>query len=106
MAYHLFRRLLVTARKDHHCIWCCDRILSGSRYLREASVFDGRHQDFAWHEACNKAARDYFADGGDETFISGEEMPFRALYDLEVLDLTTGDAGGNRAPSRQEGHAP
>lgn len=105
MAYHLFSRRLVVARKDHRCVWCFNPILSGSRYLREASIFDGRHQDFAWHEACNKAAQDYFADTGDETFISGEEMPSRALYDLEIAIC---DAGEDRDISLRphEGHAP
>jgi len=92
MSYHLFSRDLVTARKEHRCIWCCYRILAGSRYLREASISDGRHQNFAWHEACNKAAQDFFCESGDDIFLSGEEMPFHALYQLEVNALTSGVA--------------
>lgn len=84
MTYHCFSRDLVTARKQHCCIWCCHPILVGSHYVRERSVYDGGFQNFAWHEACRKEADDWFDQTREEEFISGNEMPFVALYKLEA----------------------
>lgn len=84
MSYSLLSRAAVKARKAHSCIWCCHPILPGSQYVREASIYDGHHQNFAWHEACRKDADDYFDDGGCEEFTSGNNMPFHALYELEA----------------------
>lgn len=84
MTYSCLSRKRVRARKEHHCIWCCHPTLVGSAYVRENSVYDGHFQNFAWHEACRKDADDHFDAGGDEEFTSGNEMPFHALYQLEV----------------------
>ncbi|ASY56451.1 hypothetical protein [Sinorhizobium sp. CCBAU 05631] len=84
MSYSLISRTLTKARKDHQCIWCCYPVLLGSHYVREISTYDGHFQNFAWHEACRKDADDYFAKTGDGEFGSNNEMPFHALYELEV----------------------
>ncbi|KQZ96796.1 hypothetical protein ASD74_05945 [Rhizobium sp. Root564] len=84
MSYALLRRATVKARKSHACIWCCNEVLPGSQYIRENSIYDGHHQNFAWHEACRHDAERYFDDGGCEEFTSGQEMPFHALYQLET----------------------
>lgn len=85
MTYHLFSDRRTKARKRHACIWCCCAILPGSVYVREHSVYDGGFQNFAWHEACHADATEWFAEAGGETeFISGHEMPFHALYQLEA----------------------
>lgn len=84
MSYHCFSRRLVAARKPHVCVWCSRPVVQGSFYIRENSVYDGGFQNFAWHEACRKDADDWFAESGEEEFISGQEMPFAALYALEA----------------------
>lgn len=95
MTYSCLSLAKTTARKPHVCVWCCNDILLGSIYLRERSVADGYFQNFAWHEACNKDADSYFADTGDDTFISGNEMPFLALYKLERTLLARLDKKGD-----------
>ena len=82
--YHMFSRALTRARKPHRCIWCSRPVLLGSYYLREHSVFDGSFQNFAWHEACNADAQQFFKGSDEEEFHSGNDMPFSALYDLEI----------------------
>lgn len=84
MSYSLLSRKQVCAHKEHQCIWCCYPIVSGSKYVRENSVYDGGFQNFAWHEACRKDADDYFNEGGCEEFTPGNDMPFFALYELET----------------------
>lgn len=89
MSYHLFTLRPRRARKPHRCVWCSLAILPGSIYLREASVYDGAHQDFAWHEACNAAAMDWLAETQETEFVSGNDMPFYALYKLEAAEVAT-----------------
>lgn len=84
MSYHLFSKTLRTASKPHHCIWCCLPTLVGSKYIREHSVYDGHFQNHAWHEACWADSQSYFAETREEEFISGNDMPFYALYALEA----------------------
>lgn len=83
MTYHCFSKQQTRARKKHVCIWCCQYVLVGSRYIREHSVYDGQWQNFAWHEACLQDAEAHFDETREEEFISGNEMPFYALYKLE-----------------------
>jgi hypothetical protein len=87
MTYHLFSKTLSTARKPHRCIWCCLPTLVGSKYIRERSVYDGGWQNHAWHEACWADAMDYYAETRDGEFVSGNEMPFFALYKLEAAEV-------------------
>lgn len=84
MTYSLLSRKATKARKTHSCIWCCSLVSAGSQYVRECSTYDGHFQNFAWHEACRKAADTYFDESGNEEFTSGNEMPFYALYQLEM----------------------
>ena len=82
MSYHLFSRKAFVARKRHVCIWCYQRIERGDVYYREASVYDGRHQDHAWHWDCWFGSADYFRDGPSD-FTPGmdrpEMLPFRSM---------------------------
>jgi len=89
MSYHLFSKTLRAARKPHRCIWCCLPTLVGSKYIRERSVYDGGWQNHAWHEACWADAQDYFEHfaSGEDTFMSGNDMPFLALYKLEAAEV-------------------
>lgn len=85
MSYHCFSEKLTTAKDDHRCIWCGHRIMRASKYIRERSIYDGRHQNMAWHEACRADALSGWRAGHDEEFMRYEaEMPFFALYQLEA----------------------
>lgn len=82
MSYHLFSKMVVAARKPHTCIWCWQRVERGDVYYREASVYDGRHQNFAWHWDCwFYSHEDFFRY--QEDFTPGmdrpEMLPFRSM---------------------------
>lgn len=84
MSYHLFSRKAVTARKPHICIWCAQWIVRGDVYYREASVYDGTHQNFAWHWDCwHDSHETYFQQNGEDEFVSGQDrpsmLPFRSM---------------------------
>ena len=87
MTYHLFSARRTKARKNHQCVWCSHPIAIGSVYVRERSIYDGAHQNLAWHEACRKADRDMPRDGYEYELYGDDEMPFFALYQLEMLVL-------------------
>ncbi len=84
MSYSLLSRSAPRARKPHRCIWCGYPTIVGSKYVREASVYDGQMQNLAFHEACVKASDDYFNEVGEGEFPDDGEMPFFALYQLET----------------------
>lgn len=84
MSYHCFSDRRTVARKSHRCVWCSHAILLGSTYRRERSVYDGHHQNFAWHEACRSDADQWFAETGIEEFFTDNDMPFYALYQIEA----------------------
>ncbi len=72
MSYTLFEMPKRTARKEHHCIWCNEKIIPGETYLDERSVYDGRIQRHRWHPECNEASEKYFSESGEEEFTAGE----------------------------------
>lgn len=84
MTYHLFSARRTKARKKHQCAWCSYEVAPGSIYIRERSVYDGRHQSLAWHEACRKADRDTHRKDYEYELYGDNEMPFYALYHLEM----------------------
>ena len=85
MSYHCFSEKLTTAKDDHRCIWCGHRILRASKYIRERSIYDGRHQNMAWHEACRSDANSAYRHCSEYEFMPGDnEMPFFALYQLDA----------------------
>ena len=75
MSYHLFSRKAVIARKAHVCIWCCQHVERNDVYYREQSVYDGAHQNFAWHWDCWHDSRVNYFDSYGEEFTSGQDRP-------------------------------
>ena len=57
MSYDLLSMTEPTARKDHRCIWCGQKIPKGTKYTAERSVFDGKMQNHHWHPECWKDSR-------------------------------------------------
>lgn len=75
---------VVTVRKNHHCSWCTEKIVKGSRVVSTSYVFDGALQRDWMHPECIAAYKrigwdDYpddimlgeFVRG--ETYVHGEE---------------------------------
>lgn len=83
MTYHLFSAKWLQARKPHWCIWCSHRIVKLDIYLREASIYEGRHQNHAWHWDCWFDAKVNYFDQGETEFCSGMDrpamLPFRCM---------------------------
>ncbi len=63
----------VTARKQHGCSWCGQKIEAGQKYIRQALLFEGAMCANKFHlecdEACTEAARH---EGGCFEFMPGE----------------------------------
>lgn len=92
MSYHCFSMTLQRAKRQHSCIWCGRTILLGSHYKREKSVYDGHHQNFAWHEACRADADEWFGEHGEDDFFPGDhDMPYRALCEVDRAALPSGE---------------
>jgi len=51
-----------TARKEHVCDWCGEKILRGEQYSRWNGIFEGDFQSNPLHTECDKAAQVYFHD--------------------------------------------
>ncbi len=68
MSYLFLSRTEHVARKKHRCIWCGEQVLPGTRYVRQAGVFEGDLQADKWHLECNAAGDEYFSETGEETF--------------------------------------
>lgn len=62
MSYDLISKTTPKARKEHHCIWCCERIVAGEQYVHEISKYEGYLQNHKWHNECREASKEYFAD--------------------------------------------
>ncbi len=83
MSYHLFNKVWRAARKPHVCVWCGQRIVALDIYLREKSIYDGSHQDHAWHWDCWFDAHENYFKHGEEEFSTDNErpamLPFRCM---------------------------
>jgi len=67
MTYKLLSEHNRTARKDHNCIWCNEKILKGQTYIAEHSVYDG-FQNHHWHPECRQAAVKWFYESREDEF--------------------------------------
>ena len=67
MSWTTLGERVVTARKQHDCIWCGESIMVSEAYKRITGVSDGEFQDGKWHIECDKAAQANY-DWYDETF--------------------------------------
>lgn len=83
MTYHLFSKTWQAARKPHTCVWCYSRIVKAEIYLREKSIYEGHHQNHAWHWDCWFDAQENYFKCGEAEFTSGMDrpamLPFRSM---------------------------
>ena len=71
MNFVLLKMSKHVANKNHTCIWCGESILSGERYQREVSVFEGQWQFHKWHPECEEAAQKEFKATKEYDFDAG-----------------------------------
>ena len=69
MSYSLLSETRPTARKDHRCIWCGQKISKGEQYVAERSVFDGEMQNHHWHQECLEDCHIAFANECEWEFM-------------------------------------
>ncbi len=62
MSYTLFSETPRTARKQHRCIWCPEKIEVGQKYIDERSAYVGAIQRLRWHQECRFASAEYFKE--------------------------------------------
>lgn len=67
--YRLFTLKSRTARKQHTCIWCGERVESNTKYLHEKSIYEDNFQNHKWHFECYDYARSEF-DGEFTPYIN------------------------------------
>lgn len=94
MTYHLLSKAWIAARKPHRCIWCCGKIAPTEVYCREASIYDGYHQNHAWHWDCWFDAQENYFRQGEEEFMPGEtERP--QMKPFRSIEARTAQTNGN-----------
>lgn len=73
--YHCFSCNTVKARKRRRCIYCGEHIEIGETYEREKSVYDGAHQNHAWHPECLADQREAARQGDVEFTQHSADRP-------------------------------
>ena len=84
MDYALLSDTFPKARKEHQCIWCGEKILTGEKYRREISVYCQEIQDQAWHLECVEDCRALNGMEDFEIYPGENERPEERLGFQEV----------------------
>lgn len=71
MSWEQIDRRAVTTRKDHTCVWCPDKIMSGTRYELDVGLCKGDFQENKYHLECRDAADRFCRDNPGECFDPG-----------------------------------
>lgn len=79
----VLRETYPTAKKEHICEFCCEKITIGQKYVRQTNVYDGTVYDFVTHQECKEVAHELnMYDDCDDNGLCGEQ--FREELDLYV----------------------
>lgn len=54
----ILRETYPTAKKEHRCEFCCEKIAIGQKYVRQTNVYDGTIDDFVTHQECKEVAHE------------------------------------------------
>lgn len=91
----ILRETYPTAKKEHGCEFCCEKIAIGQKYVRQTNVYDGVVYDFITHQECKDVAHELKMyndcdDSGlhDESFREHlDEYVYANHYDDEADDI-------------------
>ena len=72
MSFRLFSKNTRTAKKQHRCIWCGEKILISEKYVDERSLYDDNIQRHRWHLECNDDSIKYFTKSCENEFSAYE----------------------------------
>ena len=89
----ILRETYPTARKEHGCEFCCEKIAIGQKYVRQTNIYD-----FVTHQECDEVARELnMYDDCDDSGLDGksfrEELDsyvYANHYDEHTDDVYTG----------------
>lgn len=71
----ILRETYPTAKKEHRCEFCCEKIAIGQKYVRQTNVYDGVVYDFVMHQECKDVAHELkMYDGCDDSGLDGESF--------------------------------
>lgn len=57
-----------TARKEHCCSWCGEKILKGEKYKRWTGIYEGEFQSNPMHIECDNACFTYMKELGCDEY--------------------------------------
>lgn len=71
----ILRETYPTARKEHGCEFCCEKIAIGQKYVRQTNIYDGTIYDFVTHQECDEVARELnMYDDCDDSGLDGKSF--------------------------------
>lgn len=71
----ILRETYPTARKEHGCEFCGEKIAIGQRYVRQTNIYDGTIYDFVTHQECNEVAHKLnMCDDCDDSGLDGDSF--------------------------------
>lgn len=71
----ILRETYPTAKKEHRCEFCCEKIAIGQKYVRQTNVYDGTIDDFVTHQECKEVAHELrMYDDCDDLGLDGESF--------------------------------
>lgn len=71
----VLRETYPTARKEHGCEFCGEKIAIGQKYVRQTNIYDGTIYDFVTHQECNEVADELrMYDDCDDSGLHGESF--------------------------------
>lgn len=93
----VLRETYPTARKEHVCEFCGEKIAIGQKYVHQTTIYDGTIYDFAIHQECNEVAYELnMYDDCDDEGLDGEsfrenlkEYVYANHYDEHTDDVYT-----------------
>lgn len=93
----VLRETYPTARKEHVCEFCGEKIAIGQKYVRQTTIYDGTIYDFVTHRECEEVAHKLrMYDDCDDEGLDGEsfrenlkEYVYANHYDEHTDDVYT-----------------
>lgn len=90
----VLRETYPTARKEHGCEFCGEKIAIGQKYVHQTNIYDGTIYDFVTHQECKEVAHELrmYDDSGLDGESFREELysyVYANHYDEHTDDVYT-----------------
>lgn len=84
------KRTRPTAKKEHECNWCPEKILKGEQYVYYFLIYEGDVHTEKMHTECEKAQNEYWTEvnrqGGDESRFEIPDHKFKRGTKEPIID--------------------